>query len=101
MRLFAEKVNDTNIFILPYLPYFNIENTSILRLFSIPDFLSYVCIECQNKDGGGQNKVRVNGQYTVQECIEAVKKNHATANGATSDKPCNNKCACPSSSTSY
>ena len=65
-------------------------------MFCIPDFPSYVCIACQNFDGNGKEEKEVKGQYTSEDCIDIVKKDHPDANGATSegDNCDDNKCAC-------
>ena len=49
--------------------------------------------DCRTGDGESGREVYL-GEYTDQECIDAVKKNHPKANGATSSKPCNDKCSC-------
>ena len=51
-------------------------------------------MECQTGDGIGGSEIKLDGLYTIQECIQAVKQQYRLANGATSDNPCNNKCLC-------
>ena len=41
---------------------------------------------------GGEKKLI--GSYTEQECIDTVRQQHPTANGATMQYPCTNKCDC-------
>ena len=54
-------------------------------------------VECKIGDGKGgsdSSEIRMSGNYTIQECINAVKEQHPTANGATMSKTCPNKCSC-------
>ena len=51
---------------------------------------------CNIGDGSGpdSSEIRMSGTYTIQECINSVKEQHPTANGATMSKICPNKCNC-------
>ena len=64
----------------------------------MPCFISILWINletvCKVGDGIGGNEIQLSGTYTIQECIEAVKEQHPTANGATMDANCPNKCRC-------
>ena len=51
-------------------------------------------IDCRTGDGKGGNEKRISGKYTVQECVTEVKKQHPTANGASMNIDCSNKCSC-------
>ena len=44
--------------------------------------------------GSGNSEKLIGVSYTIQECIDTVKQQHPTANGATMSNPCPNKCAC-------
>ena len=45
-------------------------------------------------DGSGSSEIKLEGTYTIQDCIATVKAKHPKANGITVDKPCINKCNC-------
>ena len=51
---------------------------------------------CNIGDGYGSESSNIGlwGYYTIQECINAVKEQHPTANGAAMSKTCPNKCSC-------
>ena len=54
-------------------------------------------VVCKIGDGVGgsdSSENQMSGTYTIQECINAVKEQHPTANGASMKNPCPNKCAC-------
>ena len=53
-------------------------------------------VVCKIGDGEGSDnsEIQMSGTYTIQECINAVKEQHPTANGATMSKTCPNKCNC-------
>ena len=49
---------------------------------------------CKVGDGKGGNETQLSGNYTIKECIAVVQEKHPTANGATMDANCPNKCKC-------
>ena len=46
--------------------------------------------------GSGNSEKLIGVSFTIQECVDTVKQQHPTANGATMSNPCPNKCACSS-----
>ena len=57
-------------------------------------FLDSIKTICKIGDGKGGHETRLSGIYTIDECIAAVQEQHPTANGATTEKDCPNKCNC-------
>ena len=51
-------------------------------------------VDCRKGDGKGGTETKLNGQYTVQECVTAVINNHPSANGASMNFDCPNNCSC-------
>ena len=43
---------------------------------------------CKIGDGVGPSESKLEGSYTIQECINAVKESYPNANGATISSPC-------------
>ena len=66
------------------IPQINAENVLILDTKTV----------CKVGDGKGGNETQLSGNYTIKECIAVVQEKHPTANGATMDANCPNKCKC-------
>ena len=66
----------------------------LIHLNGRKSFFSGSEVDCRKGDGEGGTEIELSGQYTVQECVTAVKKHHPRANGASMDFNCPNKCSC-------
>ena len=49
---------------------------------------------CQVGDGIGGTEKKLDGLYTIPECLDAVRLYFPSANGVTSQNPCPSKCKC-------
>ena len=52
-------------------------------------------MECKIGDGIGESETKLEGSYTIQECIDVVQQTYPNANGVTTSNPCKSEeCKC-------